>query len=195
MLDNYQWARDHSARLDELDATRDALRTELIELDHCPILRRWGQAIESRGVLRKGDGLRVELCYPTAKFGEYSSGGAYCDGFYYVIVHRNGATSRATLMVRASIGNAGGVLAYHTDDDGKTRAPSAYMTDTTLPDGARKIINDAINEDWQALQVSPVDIWRECLAMQVRAHLSDMTNGGRGNQWRAISLINSHGGY
>ena len=195
MLDNYQWARDHSARLDELDATRDALRTELIELDHCPILRRWGQAIELRGILRKGDGLRVELCYPTAKFGEYSSGGAYCDGFYYVIVHRNGATSRATLMMRACIGNAGGVLAYHTDDDGKTRAPSAYITETTLPDGARKIINDAINEDWQALQVSPVDIWRECLAMQLRTNLLDTSNGGRGNQWQVNNLINSHGGY
>lgn len=195
MLDRYQWARDHSARLDELDATRDALRTELIELDHCPILRRWGQAIESRGVLRKGDGLRVELCYPSAKFGEYSSGGAYCDGLYYVIIHRNGATSRATLMMRASIGKSDGVLAYHSNDDGTLQTPRTYITESTLPDGARKIINDAINEDWRALQVSPVDIWRECLAMQLRTNLLDTSNGGRGNQWQVNNLINAHGGY
>lgn len=194
MLDNYQWARDHSARLDELDATRDALRTELIELDHCPILRRWGHAIESRGVLRKGDGLRVELCYPTAKFGEYSSGGAYCDGLYYVIVHRNGATSRATLMMRAMVHVTDGVL-HHPIFDGVPQTPRAFITESTLPDGARKIINDAINEDWRALQVSPVDIWRECLAMQLRTNLLDTSNGGRGNQWQVNNLINSHGGY
>jgi hypothetical protein len=195
MLDQYQWARDHSARLDELDATRDALRDELHEMDHCPILKRWGRAIESRGVLRKGDGLRVELCYPSAKFGEYSSGGAYCDGIYYVIIHRNGATSRATLMMRACIGTNGGVLAYHRNDDGAARLPLTFITETTLPDGARKLINDAIQADWVALQVSPVDIWRECLAMQLRANLSDMSNGGRGSQWRVVNMINAHGGW
>lgn len=195
MLDRYEWARDYSARLDELDATRDALRDGLQALDHCPILKRWGQAIESRGVLRKGDGLQVELCYPSAKFGEYSSGGAYCDGLYYVIIHRNGASSRATLMMRASIGTSGGVLAYHRDDDGAERLPSTFITETTLPDGARKLVNDAIQADWVGLQVSPADIWRECLAMQLRTNLLDTSNGGRGNQWRVVNMINAHGGY
>lgn len=194
MLDNYQWARDHASKSEELDAARDALLTNLHEMNHCPILRRWGQAIELRGILRKGDGLRVELCYPSAKFGEYSSGGAYCDGLYYVVIHRNGATSRATLMMRAMVHVTDGVL-HHPIFDGVPQTPRAFIAETTLPDGARKLINDAINEDWQALQLSPVDIWRECLAMQARAHLSDMSNGGRGNHWRAISLINSHGGY
>ena len=194
MSDQYQWARDYSAELDKLDATRDALRDGLQGLDHCPILRRWGQYIEDRGVLRKGDGLRIELCYPSAKFGEYSSGGAYCDGIYYVIIHRNGATSRATLMMRASIGTSGGVLAYHAPD-GVEHLPRAFITETTLPDGARKLINDAINADWVKLQVSPVDIWRECLAMQIRANLLDTSNGGRGSQWRVNDLINRCGGY
>jgi len=195
MLDRYQWARDHASKSEELERAHDAMLTELHEMDHCPILKRWGQAIELRGILRKGDGLRVELCYPSAKFGEYSSGGAYCDGLYYVVIHRNGATSRATLMMRASIQPTdGGVLRYPAPD-GVEQTPRAFICETTLPDGARKLINDAINEDWRALQVSPVDIWRECLAMQVRAQLSDMTNGGRGNQWRAINLINAHGGY
>lgn len=194
MLDRYEWARDYSAQLDKLDATRDALRDGLHELDHCPILRRWGQAIESRGVLRKGDGLRLELCYPSATFGEYSSGGAYCDGLYYVIVHRNGATSRATLMMRACIGISAGVLVYHAPDEIE-QLPSAFITETTLPDGARKLVNDAIHADWVALNVSPVDIWRECLAMQIRASLLDASNGGRGSQWRVNDLINRCGGY
>lgn len=193
-MDRYQWAREFSAELDKLDAARDALRDGLQGLDHCPILNRWGQAVESRGVLRKGDGLRIELCYPSAKFGEYSSGGAYCDGLYYVIVHRNGATSRATLMMRASIGTSGGVLAYHAPD-GVELTPRAFISETTLPDGARKLVNDAIQTDWDNLQVSPADIWRECLAMQIRANLLDMSNGGRGSQWRAMDLINRCGGY
>lgn len=195
MSDRYEWARDYSARLEQLDATRDALRAELLELDHCPILNRWGQAIELRGILRKGDGLRVELCYPSAKFGEFSSGGAYCDGSYNVVIHRNGATSRATLMVRACIGTSGGVLAYYCDDDGAERLPQAFITETTLPDGARKIINDVAVDEWRKLAVSPADIWRECLASQVRYHLLDTSNGGRGSQWRAIDLINRCGGY
>jgi hypothetical protein len=93
------------------------------------------------------------------------------------------------------IGTNGGVLAYHLNDDGAARLPLTFITETTLPDGARKLINDAIQAEWVALQVSPVDIWRECLAMQLRANLSDMSNGGRGSQWRVVNMINAHGGW
>ena len=188
-MGNYQWATDYAERLDALDVARDELRESVgTHGEYLPTLKSWGELIGSLGVLRKGDGLRVELCYPSAEFFSHSSGG-YCDGLYYVIIHRNGATSRATLRMRASIKADGGELSYFVDDDGTVRTARAYITETTLPDGARKLINDAINKAWDSLNVPIVSIWRECVGFSVRHEL--MT----GRTWHARRIIADHGGF
>jgi len=184
----YEWATGYAAKLDALDVARDEIRGEICARDYLPTVKRWGGLIESRGVLRKGDGLRVELCYPSAEFITHSSG-AYCDVLYYAIIHRNETTSRATLRLRATIKNDGGQLSYYVDDDGTVRTPSGYITQTDLPDGARKLVNDAINTAWNSLGVSPADIWGECLASAVSHALAT------GHTWQARKLIDEHGNY
>jgi len=185
---HYEWAAGYADKLDALDVARDEIRDEIRAGEYLPTVKRWGDLIESCGVLRKGDGLRVELCYPSAEFITHSSG-AYCDVIYYAIIHRNGGTSRATLRLRATIKNDGGHLSYFVDDDGTVRTPSGYITQTDLPDGARKLVNDAINTAWNSLSVSPATIWGECLASAISHALAT------GHTWQARKLIDEHGNY
>ena len=169
-MSRYKWALDYADKLDELDAMRETLSAELSARDSGDLFARWGAGVAGRGVLRNSDKLSIELCYPSAEFSSHSSG-AYCRGIHYVIVHRNGATHRATLRVNGDVRAVGGELSYFLDDDGAIRVPSCFITDTTLPDGARKIINDVANDEWRKLAVSPVELWRECLTSAIRREL------------------------
>jgi len=187
-MTRYKWATDYADALDDLDARRDALRERLSARECGDLFARWGAGVAGRGVLRNSDKLAVELCYPSAEFIAHSSG-AYCRGIHYVIVHRNGATSRATLRVNGNLRAVGGELSYFVDDDGAVRLPSCYITETTLPDGARKIINDIATDEWRKLAVSPVDLWRECLTSAIRRELFDQSAP------RARSLVREYGGY
>lgn len=187
-MSRYKWATDYADKLDELDHARETLRAELSARDSGDLFARWGAGVAGRGVLRNSDKLSLEMCYPSAEFSTHSSG-AYCRGIHYVIVHRNGATHRATLRVNGDVRAVGGELSYFVDDDGAVRSPSAFITETTLPDGARAIINAAINEEWHKLGVSAVDIWRECLTVAIRRELFDSC------AHRARGLVREFGGY
>jgi len=187
-MTSYKWATEYADALDDLDARRDALREELSARECGDLFARWGAAVAGRGVLRNSDKLAIELCYPSAEFITHSSG-AYCRGIHYVIVYRNGATHRATLRVNGDVRAVGGELSYFVDDDGAVRLPSCFITDTTLPDGARKIINDVAADEWRKLAVSCVELWRECLTFAIRAELyADRAP-------RARSLVREYGGY
>lgn len=187
-MTSYKWALDYADALDDLQAQRDALSAELSARECGDLFARWGAGVAGRGVLRNSDKLSIELCYPSSEFISHSSG-AYCRGLHYVIVHRNGATHRATLRVNGDVRAVGGKLSYFVDDDGVERLPSCYITDTTLPDGARKIINDAAADEWRKLAVSPVELWRECLTGAIRRELfADSAPRARG-------LVREFGGY
>ena len=187
-MGNYKWATDYAERLDELDATRETLSAELSARDSGDLFARWGAGVAGRGVLRNSDKLSLELCYPSAEFSTHSSG-AYCRGVHYVIVHRNGATHRATLRVNGDVRAVGGELSYFVDDDGAVRVPSCFITYKTLHDGARKIIKDVAADEWRKLAVSPVELWRECLTSAIRRELfADSAP-------RARALVREFGGY
>ena len=187
-MDRYKWAMNYADKLDELDATRETLSAELSARDSGDLFARWGAGVAGRGVLRNSDKLSIETCYPSAEFSTHSSG-AYCRGVHYVIVHRNGATSRATLRVNGDVRAVGGELSYFVDDDGAVRVPSCFITDTNLPDGARKIINDVANDEWRKLGASPVELWRECLTVAIRRELfADSAH-------RARALVREFGDY
>jgi len=187
-MDNYRWALDYADKLDELDATRETLSAELSAREYGDVFGRWGAGVAGRGVLRNSDKLSLELCYPSSEFSSHSSG-AYCRGLHYVIVHRNGATHRATLRVNGDVRAVGGELSYFVDDDGAVRVPSCFITDTNLPDGARKIINDVANDEWHKLAVSVVELWRECLTGAIRRELfADSAPRARG-------LVREYGNY
>ena len=184
----YKWALDYADALDDLQAQRDALSAELSARECGDVFARWGAGVAGRGVLRNSDKLSIELCYPSAEFSTHSSG-AYCRGVHYVIVYRNGATSRATLRVNGDVRAVGGELSYFVDDDGAVRVPSCFITDPNLPDGARKIINDVASDEWRKLAVSPVELWRECLTSAIRRELfADSAP-------RARALVREFGGY
>lgn len=187
-MDRYKWALNYADKLDELDATRETLSAELSARDSGDLFARWGAGVAGRGVLRNSDKLSIETCYPSAEFSTHSSG-AYCRGVHYVIVHRNGATSRATLRVNGDLRAVGGELSYFVDDDGAERVPSCFITDTNLPDGARKIINDVANDEWRKLGASPVELWRECLTVAIRRELF------AGSAHRARALVREFGDY
>ena len=187
-MDRYKWALNYADKLDELDATRETLSAELSARDSGDLFERWGAGVAGRGVLRNSDKLSIETCYPSAEFSTHSSG-AYCRGVHYVIVHRNGATSRATLRVNGDVRAVGGELSYFVDDDGAERVPSCFITDTNSPDGARKIINDVANDEWRKLGASPVELWRECLTMAIRRELF------AGSAHRARALVREFGDY
>ena len=187
-MDRYKWALNYADKLDELDATRETLSAELSARDSGDLFERWGAGVAGRGVLRNSDKLSIETCYPSAEFSTHSSG-AYCRGVHYVIVHRNGATSRATLRVNGDVRAVGGELSYFVDDDGAERVPSCFITDTNLPDGARKIINDVANDEWRKLGASPVELWRECLTVAIRRELF------AGSAHRARALVREFGDY
>ena len=126
-MTRYKWATDYADKLDDLQAQRDALSAELSARECGDLFARWGAGVAGRGVLRNSDKLSIELCYPSAEFSTHSSG-AYCRGVHYVIVHRNGATSRATLRVNGDVRAVGGELSYFVDDDGAVRVPSCCTT-------------------------------------------------------------------
>lgn len=189
-MDRYKWAIDYANALDGLEARRDALSAELSARECGDLFARWGAGVAGRGVLRNADKLLIESCYSRvyAEFSSHSSG-AYCRGVHYVVVHRNGATEQATLRVNGDVRAVGGELSYFVDDDGATRLPSCYITDTTLPDGARKIINDVAADEWRKLAVGPVELWRECLTSAIRRELfADRARYAR-------SLVREFGGY
>lgn len=187
-MSEYKWATDYADKLDELDDARETLSAELSARDPGDLFARWGAGVAERGVLRNSDKLSLEMCYSSAEFSTHSLG-AYCRGIHYVIVHRNGATHRASLRIHADIKIDSGELSYFVDDDGAIRLPSAFITETTLPDGARAIINSAINEEWHKLGVSAVDIWRECLTRAIRREL--FANCAH----RARGLVREFGGF
>ena len=80
-------------------------------------------------------------------------------------------------------------MSYFVDDDGAVRVPSCFITDTNLPDGARKIINDVANDEWRKLGASPVELWRECLTVAIRRELF------AGSAHRARALVREFGDY
>jgi len=187
-MDTYEWALNYADKLDELDATRETLSAELSARASGDLFARWGAGVAGRGVLRNSDKLSIETCYPSAEFSSHSSG-AYCRGIHYVIVHRAGVTHRATLRINGDVRAIGGELSYFLDDDGAVRVPSVFITDTNLPDGARKIINDVAADEWHKLGASAVELWRECLTVAIRRELF------AGSAPRARGLVREFGAY
>jgi hypothetical protein len=74
------------------------------------------------------------------------------------------------------------------DDDGVTRSGRTYITDTTLPDKAREIVNVAIQGAWDYMGEELADILHECVAYQVAKELRD------GRTYAARRIISEYKG-
>jgi hypothetical protein len=77
------------------------------------------------------------------------------------------------LWIRETVRISDGKVSRFVDDDGVTRTGRPYITETTLPDKAREIVNKAIQGAWDYMAEELADILRECVAYQVAKELRD----------------------
>jgi len=168
------WAIEAADRLDQLEKDREQVREVLWgHTDTNRILTQWGELVNNLGVLRKRDDLKIEVTpYVEWRFCSHSSG-AYLDGKVHVLAFRDGVSSRATLWIREDVRISDGKVSRFVDDDGVTRTGRPYITETTLPDKARDIVNVAIRGAWDYMAEELADILRECVAYQVAKELRD----------------------
>lgn len=168
------WAIEAADRLDQLEKDREQVREVLWgHTDTNRILTQWGELVNNLGVIRKRDDLRIEVTpYVEWRFCSHSSG-AYLDGKVHVLAFRDGVSSRATLWIREDVRIHDGKVSRFIDDEGVTRIGRPYITETTLPDKARDIVNLAIRGAWDYMAENLPDILRECVAYQVAKELRD----------------------
>ena len=168
------WAIEAADRLDQLEEDRKQVQEVLWgHTDTNRILKQWSILVDELGVLRNRDGLRLEVTpYVEWRFCPHSSG-AYLDGKVHVLAFRDGVSSRATLWVREDVKIQDGKVSRFIDDEGVTRKASVYITETTLPDKARDIVNLAIRGAWDYMAENLPDILRECVAYQVVKEIRD----------------------
>jgi len=168
------WAIDAADRLDQLEEDRKQIQEVLWgHTDTNRILKQWAVLVDELGVMRKRDALRIEVTpYVEWRFCSHSSG-AYLDGVLHVLVFRDGASHRASLRVREDVRILDGKVSRFVDDEGVTRTARPYITETTLPDKAREIVNVAIKGAWDYMAEELADILGECVAYQVAKELRD----------------------
>jgi hypothetical protein len=168
------WAIDAADRLDQLEEDRKQIQEVLWgHTDTNRILTQWGVLVDELGVLRKRDDLRVEVTpYVEWRFCSHSSG-AYLDGTVHALAFRDDVSHRASLRVREDVRIQDGKVSRFIDDEGVTRTARAYITETTLPDKARDIVNKAIQGAWDYMAEELADILSECVAYQVAKELRD----------------------
>ena len=168
------WAIEAADRLDQLEKDREQVREVLWgHTDTNRILKQWAELVNNLGVLRKRDDLRIEVTpYVEWRFCSHSSG-AYLDGRVHVLAFRDGVSSRATLWIREDVRIHDGKVSRFIDDEGVTRTGRPYITETTLPDKARDIVNQAIRGAWDYMAEELADILGECVAYQVAKALRD----------------------
>lgn len=168
------WAIEAADRLDQLEKDREQVREVLWgHTDTNRILTQWGELVNNLGVMRKRDDLRIEVTsYVEWRFCSHSSG-AYLDGTVHALAFRDGVSHRVTLRVREDAKIHDGKVSRFIDDEGVTRTARTYITETTLPDKARDIVNKAIQGAWDYMAEELADILRECVAYQVAKELRD----------------------
>jgi hypothetical protein len=168
------WAIEAADRLDQLEEDRKQVREVLWgHTDTNRILKQWAVLVDELGVMRKRDDLRIEVTpYVEWRFCPHSHG-AYLDGILHVLVFRDGVSHRASLRVREDVSIQNGKVSRYTDDEGVTRTARPYITETTLPDKARDIVNEAIRGAWNYMAEELADILGECVAYQVAKELRD----------------------
>jgi len=168
------WAIDAADRLDQLEEDRKQIQEVLWgHTDTNRILKQWAVLVDELGVMRKRDDLRIEVTpYVEWRFCSHSSG-AYLDGILHVLVFRDGVSHRASLRVREDVRIQDGKVSRFVDDEGVTRTARPYITETTLPDKAREIVNVAIKGAWDYMAEELADILGECVAYQVAKELRD----------------------
>ena len=183
------WAIDAADRLDQLEEDRKQIQEVLWgHTDTNRILTQWGVLVDELGVMRKRDNLRIEVTpYVEWRFCSHSSG-AYLDGVLHVLAFRDGVSNRASLRVREDVRIQDGKVSRFIDDEGVTRTARAYITETTLPDKARNIVNLAIQGAWDYMAENLADILGECVAYQVAKELRD------GKTYAARRILAEYGG-
>jgi hypothetical protein len=166
------WAIEAADRLDQLEEDRKQVREVLWgHTDTNRILKQWSVLLDDLGVLRNRDGLRLEVTpFVEWRFCPHSSG-AYLDGTVHALAFRNDVSHRVTLRVREDVRINDGKVSRFIDDEGMTRTASIYITETTLPDKARDIVNLAIRGAWDYMAEDLPDILSECVAYQVATEL------------------------
>jgi hypothetical protein len=184
-----EWANDAADRLDRLDEELAKVKEDLWgHTDTNRILKQWGELVDNLGVMRKRDDLRIEVTpYVEWRFCSHSSG-AYLDGILHVLVFRDGVSHRASLRVREDVRILDGKVSRFVDDEGVTRTARPYITETTLPDKARNIVNLAILGAWDYMAENLADILGECVAYQVAKELRD------GKTYAARRILAEYGG-
>lgn len=183
------WAIDAADRLDQLEEDRKQIQAVLWgHTDTNRILKQWAVLVDELGVMRKRDALRIEVTpYVEWRFCSHSSG-AYLDGILHVLVFRDGVSHRASLRVREDVRILDGKVSRFVDDEGVTRTARPYITETTLPDKAREIVNVAIKGAWDYMAEELADILGECVAYQVAKELRD------GKTYAARRILAEYGG-
>jgi hypothetical protein len=183
------WAIKAADGLDQIDVERDNIREALRSHSETNrILKQWAELVSNLGVLRKHDGLEIEATpFVEWRFCSHSVGG-YLDGTVHILVSRAGSSHRATLRIREDVRILDGKVSRFVDDDGVTRSGRTYVTDTTLPDKAREIVNVAIQGAWDYMGEELADILHECVAYQVAKELRD------GKTYAARRIISEYKG-
>jgi hypothetical protein len=156
----------------------DALRDEVDELRascvaDTPILDAFATAIGNWGVLRKGDGLTVEVTpFTEWRFLAHSSG-AYLDAYVHVIVNRNGQTERAEIHARVDALRTGDTVTARQweTNDGRTVSSSVWISNGDIPNAARRIITERATEEWNKITGDTVTVWREALIAQAASNI------------------------
>jgi hypothetical protein len=164
----WAWAVETAGKLDVLDQQAAQLREELGTFSDCRrILQQWAILVEGLGVLRTRDDLEiVPTSFMEWKFTPTSSG-AYLDGTLHVLAYRDGVSHRASLRIREYVGILDGKVSRYRDENGEDRSAGIYITETTLPDKARDIVNVAVEKAWESMGESVADILAECVAYTV----------------------------
>jgi hypothetical protein len=168
----WAWAVETAGKLDVLDQQAAQLREELGTFSDCRrILQQWATLVEGLGVLRTRDDLEiVPTPFMEWKFTPTSSG-AYLDGTLHVLAYRDGVSHRASLRIREYVGISDGKVSRYRDENGEDRSAGIYITETTLPDKARDIVNVAVEKAWESMGESVADILAECVAYTVAKEL------------------------
>jgi hypothetical protein len=168
----WAWAVEAAGKLDVLDQQASQLREELGTFSECRrILQQWATLVEGLGVLRTRDDLEiVPTPFMEWKFTPTSSG-AYLDGTLHVLAYRDGVSHRASLRIREYVGILDGKVSRYRDENGEDRSAGIYITETTLPDKARDIVNVAVEKAWESMGESVADILAECVAYTVAKSL------------------------
>ena len=168
----WAWAVETAGKLDVLDQQAAQLREELGTFSDCRrILQQWATLVERLGVLRTRDDLEiVPTPFMEWKFTPTSSG-AYLDGTLHVLAYRDGVSHRASLRIREYVGISDGKVSRYRDENGEDRSAGIYITETTLPEKARDIVNVAVQKAWEEMGESVADILTECVAYTVAKEL------------------------